>query len=384
MNAVPRIAVVDDELIVAKDLEFSLRKFGYDVPGVAPSGAEAVTLAGATKPDLMLMDIRLRGEMDGIEAARRIQHEFDVPVVYVTAFTDEATLSRARETYPYGYLVKPIQDSALRSTVATALNRHRADRQARMSLRRQRTWLDALGHLLWTARDDGRADYFNQRWHDYTGLTLATSRGFGWVTALDPADMHACLGRWKEAIRLKEGFEMICSVLQAESRTYRRHLLRVVRLPDTMGGPQWLATLTDIHNHEPRREPSRLVALMTGADMAPLPAGELVDFGSRFCAARKCSPLEFADRVFLLCLYFHVIPVAVLLWPWRRRCFAADYALIEQVGAMRCTANYGLELGRMRTKDWVGGSFRRLFRFRISTRRLGELMEAIMASTPAR
>lgn len=392
MNTPPRIAVVDDEMVVAKDLESTLRSFGYDVPGPAPTGAEAIALATASKPDLMLMDIRLRGELDGIETARQIQAQLDVPIVYVTAFADEETLARARETHPFGYLVKPVQDDALRSTVTTALTRHRAERQTRTSLRRQRALLDALGHLLWTAREDGRADYFNQRWHDYTGLTLAGSRGFGWVTALNPTDMHACLGRWKEAIRLKAGFEMVCSVLQAESRGYRRHLLRVVALPDAAGGPQWLATLTDIHDHEQRREVSRLAG--TGSLPAPAPApaagavpppagpGVPKDFGSLFCAARNCSPLEFADRVFLLSLYFHALPLVVVLWPWRRRCFAQDYALIEQAGALPCAADPLWELARLRTKDWLGGPLRRWLRLRISTTSLGGLMKRTAAEAP--
>jgi CheY-like chemotaxis protein len=260
MKPAPRIAVVDDELIVAKDLESTLRGFGYEVSGTAPSAREAIALAGAAKPDLMLMDIRLSGEMDGIEAARHIQCQHDVPIVFVTAYADDATLARAREAYPYGYLVKPVQDNALRSTVTTALHRHRAERQARQTLDRQRALCDALGHLLWTAQADGRAETFNQRWFDYTGLSAAASRGFGWVTALHPADMRRCLNQWREAVARKAGFELVCTVMRAGNAGGRRHLLRVVALPDAPGEPQWLATLTDIHDYEKRSEASRLSA----------------------------------------------------------------------------------------------------------------------------
>lgn len=413
MNTAPRIAVVDDEMIVAKDLESTLRSFGYDVPGTAPTGPEAIALATASKPDLMLMDIRLRGELDGIETARQIQQQLDVPIVYVTAFADEETLARARETHPYGYLVKPVQDNALRSTVTTALTRHRAERQARTSLKRQRALLDALGHLLWTAREDGRADYFNQRWFDTTGMTHSASRGFGWVTALHPQDMHSCLSLWKEAVVRKTGFERICSVMMAGNRRYRRHLLRVVPLPDAPGGPQWLATLTDVHDHELRPEVSPFVetgtltapttnagatassvkepsepehlaeakpaaapVIQSATDGAKPPPPET--FREGFCAASLCSPAEFPDRVFLLSLYFHALPLAVLLWPLRKRIFAKDFALIDHVATARWHGDVQWQLDRLRTPEWFGGLSRRLLRIRVSTQRLGALMSKVL------
>jgi CheY-like chemotaxis protein len=417
MNTAPRIAVVDDELIVAKDLESTLRSFGYDVPGTAPTGQEAITLANTHKPDLMLMDIRLRGELDGIETARHIQQQFDVPIVFVTAFADEETLSRARETCPYGYLVKPVQDNALRSTVTTALNRHRAERQTRTSLKRQRALFDALGHLLWTAREDGRADYFNQRWFETTGLTHSASRGFGWVTALQPTDMHQCLSIWKEAVVRKTGFELVCSVMVAKTKRYRRHLLRVVPLPDTPGGLQWLATLTDIHDFEARSDVSRFAesgtltaptasaaatastasdpaeptaraehpaqakpaaaqAIQTAMDNAKPKPQET--FRDGFCAASLCTPDEFADRVFLLSLYFHALPLAVLLWPWRTSIFAKDFALIEHVANAQWHGDVQWQLDRLRTPQWFGGLSRRFLRCRISTQRLGALMSKVL------
>lgn len=394
MNMPPRIAVVDDEMIVAKDLEATLRSFGYEVPGLAPSGHEAITLATTAKPDLVLMDIRLRGELDGIEAARHIQQQLDVPVVYVTAYADEATLSRARETHPYGYLVKPVQDNALRSTVATALHRHRAERQARTSLKRQRALLDALDHLLWTAREDGRADYFNQRWFDCTGLTHSASRGFGWVTALHPTDMHQCLGRWKEAVARKEGFELVCSVMVTQTKRYRRHLLRVVPLADAPGGLQWLATLTDVHDYELRPEMSRFAE--AGTLTAPVPTSKATasksgdqagsnttgvaepkdgeTFCDRFCAANRCTPATCTDRVFLLTMHLHALPMTLLLWPWRRRFFAPDFALIEQVADTRWSRDMHWQIDRLRTTEWLGGPFRRLLRCRISIRRMSTLV----------
>lgn len=427
MKTAPRIAVVDDEMIVAKDLECILLRLGYEVSGTAPSGQEAIAMANSLKPDLVLMDIRLRGELDGIEAARQIQHQLDVPIVYVTAYADEATLERARETHPYGYLVKPVQENALRSTVSIALNRHRAERQTRMSLKRQRALLDALGHLVWTAREDGRAEFFNQRWFDRTGLTHSASRGYGWVTAIQPTDMHRCLSLWKEAVLRKEGFELVCSVKDVQSKRYRRHLMRVGLLSDAPGGPQWLATLTDIHDYELRPDASKFAEAGTlntpvagvgtppvkaerdagpaattpppvpapaaGASPTepakppsetanpPAPASGAETFRERFCKASQCTPAQFADRVLLLTLYFHALPLAVLLWPWRTRLFQQDFALIQHVAPTHWTGDVQWQLERLRTPAWLGGLFRNFLRCRISTRRLGTLMGKLMDTT---
>lgn len=116
-----RILIVEDEDIVAAGLDLTLRDFGYEVAARASSGEEAVRLAEETRPDLVLMDVTLNGVMDGIEAAKRIRERFYVPVVYLTALSDEETLRRARATGPSGYLVKPFDVEKLRDALETAL-----------------------------------------------------------------------------------------------------------------------------------------------------------------------------------------------------------------------------------------------------------------------
>src|SRR5687767_9404080 len=111
--AASRILIVEDENIVALDIENALRDFRYDVLPVASSGEEAVRLAQERKPDLVLMDIRLRGRMDGIEAARLIHDRLDIPVIFLTAHTDEGTLQRAKSSEAFGYIVKPFEKQEL-------------------------------------------------------------------------------------------------------------------------------------------------------------------------------------------------------------------------------------------------------------------------------
>lgn len=122
-----RILIVEDEAIVAMVIKKRLLFLGYEVSGVAASGKDAITKVEGTYPDLVLMDIMLKGEMDGIEAADIIQKQFSVPVVFLTAHSDDKTLGRAKETDPYGYIIKPFTEKDLSTTIEIALHRYRKD-----------------------------------------------------------------------------------------------------------------------------------------------------------------------------------------------------------------------------------------------------------------
>lgn len=125
------ILVVEDESIVAKDIQNSLRKLGYNVPTTVSSGEEAVATAEETSPDLVLMDIMLKGEISGIEAADQIRNNFDIPVIYLTAYADESTLAKAKITEPYGYIIKPFKEIDLHTTIEMALYKHSKEAQIR-------------------------------------------------------------------------------------------------------------------------------------------------------------------------------------------------------------------------------------------------------------
>lgn len=122
-----KILVVEDEAIIAYNLQRILSSFGYKVPETVESGPQAIKAAETLQPDLVLMDIQLRGEMDGIEAARQIRARSDLPVVYLTAYAEDTRLMQARQTTPYGYLVKPVQDRELHATIEMALYKHQFD-----------------------------------------------------------------------------------------------------------------------------------------------------------------------------------------------------------------------------------------------------------------
>ncbi len=133
-----RILIAEDDGIIAARLQSFLIKLGYAVPAVVASGEEAVRQAAAVRPELVLMDIRLAGNLDGIEAGGQISTGLGIPLIYMTAYMDDTLLQRAKQTEPYGYLVKPVQDRELRATIEVALYRHRLDRQLRESEERYR------------------------------------------------------------------------------------------------------------------------------------------------------------------------------------------------------------------------------------------------------
>ena len=131
MNSHPQILIVEDEPIVAADLKVRLELLGCQVVGAVPSGEKAVALAEQRRPDLVLMDIRLEGRMDGIEAAQEIRRQWRLPVVYLTAYADDATLERAKVTEPYGYILKPFKDRELKTVIEMALYKHHAEEEIR-------------------------------------------------------------------------------------------------------------------------------------------------------------------------------------------------------------------------------------------------------------
>ena len=124
-----KILVVEDEWVVAEQLCRSLKDIGYTVCSTASTGDEAIRMVEEHSPDLILMDIVLKGKMDGIEAADRITSQFNIPVIYLTAYTNQEYIERAKLTNPFGYLVKPYNQKELYATIEMVLHKHRVDQE---------------------------------------------------------------------------------------------------------------------------------------------------------------------------------------------------------------------------------------------------------------
>jgi CheY-like chemotaxis protein len=158
----PRVLIVEDETITARDLRHCLESLNYEVCGIAITGNEAVYLANQTQPDLVLMDIRLQGEMNGIEAAGMIYQQLCIPVVFLTAFSDEETLQNALQIIPFGYLTKPFELATLKTTVQVALARHRHESKVQNDL----TTSEALRAKI-TESSEARSRYLSLMSHEF-------------------------------------------------------------------------------------------------------------------------------------------------------------------------------------------------------------------------
>ncbi len=171
------ILVVEDEALVAKALQRSLSGLGYHVPATASSADDALRAAERYHPDLVLMDVRIRGADDGITAATALRARFSVPVVYLTAYGDRATVARAKATGPYGYLLKPIKAEELRITVELALHKHALDRELRNRERWFSTTLRSIGDAVLAVDATGAVASLNRAAEALTGWTADEALG---------------------------------------------------------------------------------------------------------------------------------------------------------------------------------------------------------------
>lgn len=156
-----RILVVEDEGIIAEDLRMGLEEMGYDVVAVASTGEDAVREAQERRPDLVLMDVVLHGDMDGIEAAERIHARLNIPVIYLTAYSDEKILERAKIAEPFGYMIKPIRERDLYSTIEMALFKHEMERRLKESEQWFSGVLRSIGDAVIATDWDGAVKFMN-------------------------------------------------------------------------------------------------------------------------------------------------------------------------------------------------------------------------------
>src|SRR5579884_491835 len=176
-----QVLVVEDEKIVAADLQTHLERLGYGVPGIFSTGEDALRSAPDMRPDVVLMDIHLKGRIDGIETAQIMQTRLNIPVIYVTAFADERTLQRAKATEPYGYVLKPFEQRELQTAVELALHKHVRERRMRIN----EQWLTGLisnvGAAILAVDHNGLVCLMNAQAEEWTGTSLTEALGSAWA-----------------------------------------------------------------------------------------------------------------------------------------------------------------------------------------------------------
>jgi PAS domain S-box-containing protein len=167
-----KIMVVEDEVVIAMRLQQRLASMGFDTTDIAHTGEEAVDKAGRLLPDLILMDIMIPGKLDGIDAAKTIKAEFGIPVVFLTAFSEDNIIKRAREAEPYGYILKPFQDREIKAAVEIAIYKNEMEKALRKSEKKFKDFLDNLGDAAYETDAFGNITYTNKAAEGLTGLPL--------------------------------------------------------------------------------------------------------------------------------------------------------------------------------------------------------------------
>jgi PAS domain S-box-containing protein len=177
---------VEDEPIVALDLQQEIEDFGCEVVGLAESADEALVAVEETRPDLAMMDIRISGSMDGIEAARLLRDAYGVPVIFLTSYSDDTTITRATREMPYGYLTKPFQTRELKAMMQVALHKAQVDAGFRTTHRRMAATVNSMTEALLMVTPDGDILFMNAAAEHITGRTkeFATNRNLAEVVDL--------------------------------------------------------------------------------------------------------------------------------------------------------------------------------------------------------
>ncbi|MBF0344904.1 MAG: response regulator [Nitrospirae bacterium] len=177
MSGKATVLVVEDEIIIAKDIQRSLQGLGYVVMAVVSSGEEALRKIMHQQPDLALMDIMLQGEMDGIETAELIRNQYDIPIIYLTAYADERMLQRAKITEPFGYMLKPFEDRELHTNIEMALYKHKLERKLRESQQWLSIILNSIGDAVVATDVNGDVTFMNPAAQQLTRCLLEKASG---------------------------------------------------------------------------------------------------------------------------------------------------------------------------------------------------------------
>lgn len=217
-----KILIVEDESVVALDIRMQLEKLSYTVIGSVSTGEKAVETALQSRPDLILMDIKLRGEIDGIEAASRIRAKADIPIIFLTAFADERTLTRAKISGPFGYVLKPLDGRELYINIEIALYKHKLEQALRESEERYMLALQGSKDGIWDWNIKTGRIFFSERWLSMLGYTRGQVANDleSWLELVHPEDRKNLQTALEDHIQgLTPHFEMEHRMLHQDGGT---------------------------------------------------------------------------------------------------------------------------------------------------------------------
>ena len=206
METKTHILIVEDERITAEDIRARIEDLDYSVCGIARSGNEAVEKARTLNPDIVIMDIILSGDMTGIEAACQIYNELDIPVIYLTAHSDQKTISEASQTEAFGYLLKPVRDDDLQTTLEIAIHKHESEKKLRASEENYRVLVEALGQYILKVDPDAQVLFANQAALEWLQIHKQDLEGKEISTVIEPQISDRLLPLIQQVIQEKDSF----------------------------------------------------------------------------------------------------------------------------------------------------------------------------------
>jgi two-component system cell cycle sensor histidine kinase/response regulator CckA len=288
-----QILIVEDEGRIAADVQRRLENLGYSVSGIAASAEEALVCARSTPFDLVLMDIRIRGDMDGIETAKALTAEFEMPVVYMTAHSDQETLLRAKLTEPYGYVLKPVGNAALRSAVQIAIYKSEMDRRLRASEAWLQATLRSVGEGIIATNTNCEIEFLNNGAEQLTGWQSVEAKGRQLTEVLGLFDEVEALPAKNPVFHLFAG----------ESRAYTLISRSGARLPvevecfENHAGEEVLGTIVRVRDIRARKEmEGRLLQAQRMEAVASMAGGLAHEFNNQLTVILGYA-YELADRL---------------------------------------------------------------------------------------
>ncbi len=207
-----KIMIVEDDRIVAEGIKHSLQELGYAVVAIISFGEKAIETIQEKHPELVLMDIVLKGEMDGIDTTERIHAKFDIPVIYLTAYADDKMLERAKLTGPFGYIIKPFEDRELRTVIEMALYKHSIDKKLKKSEEKYRSLIENLHEGIWRIDKDAFTTYVNSHMAIMLGYTVDEMIGKHLFYFMDENGVEICKGNLalrEQGIKEQHEFELL-------------------------------------------------------------------------------------------------------------------------------------------------------------------------------
>ena len=252
-----RLMVVDDEAVIAMQLEDHLQSMKYDVVGTASSAEESVSMARKLCPDLILMDIVMEGKLDGIDAARMIKEEMDIPIIFLTAYADDKVVNRAMQAEPFGYIVKPFRENEIKANIEIALYRKGLEqkrKQAEERIRRLFLAIDHNPHIIMIIDIEGNIEFINNKFSQTIDYTSSEIIGKGISLLQSDKNMPEVFKEMRDEIASGEEWRGVLCLRKKDGTLCLKYTV-AIPVEDTNGDPLfYILVLQKVVECEKRRE----------------------------------------------------------------------------------------------------------------------------------